>query len=81
MRHYSNTFQDRVRQDAMNLLLGHYRPASAFKDDVFLYLMPQPEPGLFSRFVLYLKGIRVKPQSIIIDFFQIRKISENQKIT
>ena len=29
MRHYQNSFQDNVKQDAMNLFLGVFRPSAA----------------------------------------------------
>jgi len=57
MRHYSNTFQDKERQDAMNLFLGRFTPSRSFSDEPLYVLLPDPsfkhqneeEKGLLSR--------------------------------
>jgi hypothetical protein len=50
MRHYSNSFVDRDRQDAMNIFLGLFQPSNAFKENVvFVAAQPQNQQGMFSK--------------------------------
>jgi hypothetical protein len=57
MRHYSNTFQDGDRQDAMNIFLGLFQPSRSFKDDmVFVTIEPEKEKGLMSRLWSFVAG-------------------------